>query len=159
MASRDERRVAEFVEHLGVLYEAAGMPRIAARVLALLLADEDGRMTAEQIGTALSVSPAAVSAATTYLVHAGVTRKEREPGGRRTVHALLADDWYGIMLNRDKILGTTKALMHEGLQAVGGRGSHAGQRLWLSEELFAFLETEMAKVYLRWEDRKRELLG
>ncbi len=101
----------------------------------------------------------AVSAATTYLVHAGVTRKEREPGGRRTVHALLADDWYGIMLNRDKILGTTKALMHEGLQAVGGRGSHAGQRLWLSEELFAFLETEMAKVYLRWEDRKRELLG
>ena len=44
--ARDERAVAAYVERLGDALTEAGMPRLASRVFARLLADDDGRMTA-----------------------------------------------------------------------------------------------------------------
>ena len=54
---RDESRVAEFVEHFGAFLTHSGLPPIASRVWVLLLADDDGRMTAREIGEALGISP------------------------------------------------------------------------------------------------------
>ena len=54
---------ARFVERFGSALTAAGMQRLPSRVFAVLLADPDGRMTAAEIGEALSVSPASVSGA------------------------------------------------------------------------------------------------
>ena len=45
-AARDDRAVAAYVERFGDTLTDAGMPRLASRVFAQLLADEDGRMTA-----------------------------------------------------------------------------------------------------------------
>ncbi len=47
-----------FVERFGSALTEAGMQRLPSRVFALLLADSDGRMTASEIGEALSVSAA-----------------------------------------------------------------------------------------------------
>ena len=43
------------------------MPRLASRVFARLLADDDGRMTAAELTESLDVSPAAISGAVRYL--------------------------------------------------------------------------------------------
>ena len=58
---RDERAVAAYVERFGDTLTDAGMPRLASRVFACLLADDDGRMTAVELTEALDVSPAAIS--------------------------------------------------------------------------------------------------
>ena len=47
-AARDERAVSAYVERLGDTLTDAGMPRLASRVFAQLLADDDGRMERER---------------------------------------------------------------------------------------------------------------
>lgn len=58
---RDEQGISEFVSHFGGLMAASGMPGLTGYVFALLLAQPDAELTAQQIGQALNVSPAAVS--------------------------------------------------------------------------------------------------
>ena len=75
--ARDEAGIQRFVEHLGGLYEASGMARLPARLMARFLIDEDGRMTSAEIAEQLQVSPAAVSSAS-----ACRHPERRRPGSR-----------------------------------------------------------------------------
>lgn len=157
--ARDEAGVAAFVEHFGSLMQSSGMPGLTGHVFALLLADHDARMTAQEIGDALHVSAAAVSTATNYLSNIGVTRKVREPGSRRVVHALVADDWYAVMLGRNNVMQATLDLLREGVQAAGGQATEAGRRLWLNAEMFDHLAAALSGALRDWDHRKAELLS
>ena len=101
---RDERAVAAYVERFGDTLTDAGMPRLASRVFACLLADDDGRMTAVELTEALDVSPAAISGAVRYLTQTYLIGKERERGSRRDVYVVQTDAWHGAMLSRDRVL-------------------------------------------------------
>src|SRR5690349_24931008 len=93
-AARGERE--HFVERFGSELTAAGMQRLPSRVFACLLADDDGRMTAAEIGEALSVSPASVSGAVRSLQQVRMIHREREPGSRRDVYVVADDAWHDI---------------------------------------------------------------
>ena len=94
------------------------MPRLASRVFAQLLADDDGRMTAAQLTEALQVSPAAVSGAVRYLTQVAMIGKERERGSRRDVYVVHTDAWHDAILSRDHILGQLAGGMRSGVDAV-----------------------------------------
>ncbi len=155
---RDPVGVQDFVEHFGAFLEQSGMPPLASRAFAAILADEDGRMTAEQIGTALGASPASVSTATSYLAHVGLTRRTRERGSRRIVHSLIADDWYEAMATRTDIYTTMERLARQGAGAVGSE-TPAGRRLALTAEMAAFLLRQMTDSMALWEAHKATMKG
>ncbi|MEW1954988.1 MarR family transcriptional regulator [Terrabacter sp. NPDC080008] len=154
---RDEQAVSAYVERLGDTLTDAGMPRLASRVFAQLLADDDGRMTAVELTEALDVSPAAVSGAVRYLTQTYLIGKERERGSRRDVYVVQADAWHGAMLSRDRLLTQIEASLRAGVPAVGGVETAAGQRLQLSVAFLEFLSERMGALEQEWEDRKAEL--
>ncbi len=156
---RDEEAVAAYVERLGDALTEAGMPRLAARVFACLLADDDGRMTAAELTEALDVSPAAVSGAVRYLTQTFLIGKERERGTRRDVYVVQADAWHGAILSRDRVMHHMESSMRTGVTAVGGTATPAGQRLQLSVSFLEFIGEEMQTLGERWEDRKAQLLA
>lgn len=158
-AERDERAVAAYVERLGDSLTEAGLPRLASRVFARILADEDGRMTAAELTEALQVSPAAISGAVRYLTQVLMIGKERERGTRRDVYVVQADAWHSAMLSRDRVLGAMEAGMRSGVDAVGGPGTPAGRRLQLSVEFLRFVTEQMTALTEAWEVRKAELLA
>ena len=96
MSTRAPRQTdaARFVERFGSALTEAGMQRLPSRVFAALLADEDGRMTAAEIGEALSVSAASVSGAVRHLQQMRMIHREREPGTRRDVYVVADDAWH-----------------------------------------------------------------
>lgn len=156
---RDERAVAAYVERLGDALTDAGMPRLASRVFAQILADDDGRMTAAELTETLGVSPAAVSGAVRYLTHTLLIGKERERGSRRDVYVVQSDAWHTAMLSRDRILGQMQTGVRSGVEAVGGVGTPAGRRLQLSVEFLDFVAQEQAALRARWERRKAEIVA
>jgi DNA-binding transcriptional regulator GbsR (MarR family) len=79
MADQDLLRA---VERFAQTMEMSGMPRMAARVFAYVLAEDSDRYTAADLADGLRVSPAAVSGAVRYLVDARLLFREREPGTR-----------------------------------------------------------------------------
>lgn len=151
---RNEAKVHEFVEHFGALMQASGMPGLAGHVFALLLAAPDARLTAQEIKQMLDVSPAAVSTATSYLANIGLTRKMREVGSRRIVHALIDEDWYATMLRRNNVVAATQRILEEGVDAAGGMATEAGRRLWLNSEMFRYLGDALQTAIAGWEQRK-----
>ena len=156
-AARDERAVSAYVERFGDTLTDAGMPRLASRVFAQLLADDDGRMTVAELTEALDVSPAAVSGAVRYLTQTYMIGKERERGSRRDVYVVQADAWHGAMLSRDRILAQIETSLRAGVPAVGGLTTPAGRRLQLSVEFLEFLAERLGALEDEWDQRKAEI--
>ncbi|WP_330476627.1 GbsR/MarR family transcriptional regulator [Terrabacter sp. C0L_2] len=155
---RDDRAVSAYVERFGDTLTDAGMPRLASRVFAQLLADDDGRMTAAELTEALDVSPAAISGAVRYLTQTYLIGKERERGSRRDVYVVQADAWHGAMLSRDRVLAQIETSLRAGVPAVGGLGTAAGRRLQLSVAFLEFLGDRMGALEGEWEQRKADLI-
>ena len=157
----DERggeEVLHFVERFALLLDDAGMPRMAARVFALLLADDDARMTAGQLASTLRVSPAAVSGAVRYLTQARVAERHREPGARTDHYALAGSDvWVEMFERRFAFMAGWEEALSEGATILGD--SPGGRRLRESQAFLAFLRHEMPRLLDRWRAEKHQLLG
>ena len=160
MTTKAQRRTAaqaRFVERFGSDLTAAGMQRLPSRVFACLLADDDGRMTAAEIGEALSVSPASVSGAVRSLQQMRMIHREREPGSRRDVYVVADDAWHDVMMNSANIYGPLAQTLRDGVDQVGGEGTSAGARLALSVAFLEFVTVEMQQLSERWDKRRAEL--
>ena len=146
-----------FVERFGSALTAAGMQRLPSRVFACLLADEDGRMTAAEIGEALSVSPASVSGAVRSLEQMRMIHRAREAGSRRDVFVVADDAWHEVMMSSSSTYAPLTQALREGVADVGGRGTSAGDRLALSVAFLEFITVEMQQLSERWDKRRAEL--
>ncbi len=56
-------QIDEFAEQAAATLAAAGFPRMAARVMMVLMTEESGSATAEELGNRLGASAAAISGA------------------------------------------------------------------------------------------------
>ncbi len=102
------------VERIALILNEAGIPRMPARVLAFMLADDADRYSAAALAEGLRVSPAAISAAVRYLTARRILVKEREPGKGR---ALLCQR----RRRRRRRLRHDRVRLDPGSQAVGVR--------------------------------------
>jgi DNA-binding transcriptional regulator GbsR (MarR family) len=151
---RDEEAVRRFVEHFALTLSDMGMPRMAARVLAALMAAEEPGLTAGEISERLGVSPAAVSGAVRYLIQVGMTVREPTPGSRRDLYKAPISSWYSSTV-RGKLYERVADVVQEGVVAVGDE-TPAGARLADMRDFFLFVQKEMGGLIERWEQARRE---
>jgi DNA-binding transcriptional regulator GbsR (MarR family) len=154
MVTEDER--ASFVERLGGALTSAGLARLPSRIFSLLLIDEDGRMTAAEIGAALGVSPAAVSGAVRYLDGVGMVRRERERGSRRDIFVVDDDAWHETLMHAEQIYAPMQAALRRALDSLRS-DDPAYRRLRLSHEFLTFMLEEMESLNERWDRRVKQL--
>ncbi|KAB2811337.1 transcriptional regulator TrmB [Pimelobacter simplex] len=154
MSTQEQR--AAFTERLGGALASAGLARLPSRVFAALLVDDDGRMTAAELGAALDVSAASVSGAVRYLDTVGMIRRERERGSRRDVFVVEDDAWHGTMTRIDQLYGPMIAALERGLADLPD-DDPARHRLVLAREFLAFVLEEMSDLDRRWAVRRVEL--
>ena len=81
--ARQQSAVDSFVGRFAADLEAAGIPRLPARVFVALLVEDAGYLSAAELAERLHISPAAVSGAVRYLIQVQLVHREREPGSRR----------------------------------------------------------------------------
>lgn len=156
--TEDDDRLLRYVERFALVLRESGMPPMAARVFAFALADDRERYSATDFATALRASPAAISGAVRYLVHARMLGREREPGTRSDLYTLYDDNlWPRIMLDRMELIVEYEHLMQEGADVVG-RDRPGGRRLQESAAFFAFMRAEMPKLMRRWQEQRKHLL-
>ena len=87
-----------FIEDLGLAIEEDGLPRIAGRILGLLIVEE-GPFRFDEIAERLQVSRGSVSTNTRMLEQRGLLERYTLPGERRDLFRL-CDDLYGRLLER-----------------------------------------------------------
>lgn len=126
--------VREFIEKMGVLFEADGMPRIAGRVLGLLVLSDDPQ-SLDALAGQLRVSKASVSTNARLLERLGAVARVTRPGDRRDYYRV-AEGMPARMLEiRLRRVSRLRALMAQGLERIEGASPTIRQRL---EELERF---------------------
>ena len=150
---RDDDAVRRFIESFALALYDGGVPRMAARVFAALLATDAGRLTAAEIGERLEISPAAVSGAVRYLIQVNMIERERDPGSRRDHYRLYTDTWYELTIRREALLERWERQAAEGVSALGPE-TPAGRRMADTLAFFAFLQEEMPLLLERWRERR-----
>lgn len=73
---------AEFIEKIGMIAQSEGLPRIAGRVLAMLLYDGE-RVSFGQLATALQVSRGSISSSVRMLESQQLIKRVSKPGDRQ----------------------------------------------------------------------------
>lgn len=154
---RDEAEVRQIVEHLAMLFNDLGMPRMPARVMFAVAAAESEGLTAGEISAQLGVSPAAVSGAVRYLAPLGLLNKVPVPGSRRDRYRLTSNLWYEAAMTRNEPLREAAEVAGQAVRAVGGPDTDAGARLGEMSDFFAFLVEQMPELIERWRKHKAEL--
>ncbi len=152
MASQPERdpdAVARFIERFSSGLVDAGVPHMPALVFVALLATDSGRLTADELGTQLRVSRAAVSGAVKYLRQVGLVGRERQPGTRRHRYFLEDPTWYELVARREQILERWILATRSGVDALGP-DTPAGARLVESLRFFEFAREDLVAMLERW---------
>jgi DNA-binding transcriptional regulator GbsR (MarR family) len=127
-----------------------GFPTMPARVIMALTANEEGRLTADELAARLGVSPAAVSGAVRYLATLGFIRVGAVPGSRRHVYTLPHTPWYTTTLARP---GVYRNLIELLASAAGRMGEESVARMRVEEmaDFFRFFERRMPQLLEEWQ--------
>lgn len=155
-ATRDAEAVSRFVERFASEMTEAGMQRMASRVFAALLADDDASMTSAELALALQISPAAVSGAINYLTQVSMVGREREPGSRRDRYRLHNEIWYTTFASRDRVLTRWEQTLRDGARTLGEH-TPAGARIAETAAFFEFMQSELGAMMDRWEEHRKTL--
>ncbi|MFG1999103.1 helix-turn-helix domain-containing protein [Spirillospora sp. NPDC048911] len=141
---RDIAKVRDFVERFASVMVEAGLPKMAARVLACLVTTDAGALSAAELVQRLRVSPASVSKAIAYLEALDVVRREH---GRRGRQRYLIDDdvWLQTWLTRARTHGVWADTAEEGTTLFGA-DTPAGARLHAMSHFFSKLSADMASA-------------
>lgn len=89
-APPDDRRLEQFIERMGMLTEADGLPRIAGRIFGLLLVTPDD-LSLDEMAERLGVSKASVSNDARRLESHGLLERRSRPGDRRDYYTIAPD--------------------------------------------------------------------
>jgi DNA-binding transcriptional ArsR family regulator len=147
---RDEEALRQYVEKMARFLADWGFPRMAARVLLLMMAADEESLTAAEIAERLSISPAAVSGAVRYLQQLELVVREPVAGSRRDRYHTPHDTWYQGALVKGGLFATLAELSAEGAVAAGGPSTPAGARLEEMSEFYEFLQVEVSGLLEKW---------
>ncbi len=156
-AKRDEAAMRAFVEQMARILADWGLPRMASRVLFVMMSADEQALTAGQLAERLDVSPAAISGAVRYLIQINMVAREPVPGSRRDRYRLVDDSWYEVTLEKMTLIKTLADFADQGVAAAGGPRTPAGARLANMRDFYVFVQDEMPTLLKRWADRKRTL--
>jgi DNA-binding transcriptional regulator GbsR (MarR family) len=122
------RPTDQFIERLGLIMEADGLPRIAGRLFGLLLLTSEP-LSLDQLAARLKVSKASISLDARLLRQRGVIDRVSVPGDRRDYYRVAPDLFRRNMEHR---LARVRAF-HEALTAV--RPAIAGKNRSVDDRL------------------------
>ena len=88
--------IEEFVEQLGLIAQADGLPRIAGRILGIMVI-HGGPFSFSELGLALKVSRGSISTNTRLLENLGVIERTTRPGERQDYFRLHANPYVELM--------------------------------------------------------------
>lgn len=139
----------EPAEQAAAMLTAAGMPRMAARVMMALVGSPDAGYTAAELADRLGVSAAAVSGAVRYLQQLHMVHRISRAGDRRDRYDLIDDGWNTVLLANMPLYLKLADL----IDRVADHNTAAPGSVDRAREMaafFRFLSTRMPKLLEEW---------
>ncbi len=143
----------KFIEKMGLIFETDGMPRIAGRVLGLLLLSPEA-LSLDDLSELLRVSKASASTNARLLERMGALERVAKPGDRRDyyhVDAAASERMLEVRLER---LVRLHGLVAEGLETVPFESPEVRARLEWLEVFHGQVVEQLRRSLVRWRTRR-----
>jgi DNA-binding transcriptional regulator GbsR (MarR family) len=108
-----DTRTQQFIERMGLISEADGLPRIAGRIFGLLLLTP-GECSLDEIAESLGVSRASVSTDARRLTEMGLLERRSRPGDRRDYYGVAPSSFRNLVESRIRTMQRFHELLEEG---------------------------------------------
>jgi len=155
----DSKALERYVEDLAVFFERSGLPRIAGRILALLLVCDPPHRAASDFVEELGVSKASVSNMLRLLETVGLIERVGVPGERASHYSLAKDGFEKKFEMSTRALVGFSPLAARGFALLAPAGDARKARLREMAALYAFWEREMPKLLERWRRERTALVA
>lgn len=149
---RDET-TSEFIEQMGQMLAAFGLPHMAGRILAALLVATPPEQSASDLAATLKASRGSISTMTRLLETPGLIQRVRKPGDRRVYYRNTPDGWYHAMAREAASMRAIRELAQRGEALMRDQPPESRRGIDDTVEFLAFWERELDGVLRRWRER------
>lgn len=134
-SAKTEQTIEEFIERLGLITQADGMPRIAGRILGVLVLF-DAPFSFSQLSEKLQVSRASISTNTRLLESLAMIERTTKPGERQDYFRLRKNPYDSLMRGIQTRMLYSQEVVEQTRQQLPDHWSGAQKRLQELEKFY-----------------------
>lgn len=153
-----DETVTEFVERMGLMLEAEGLPRTAGRLVGFLLVHPEA-YSLDELAEKLQVSKASISTNARQLEEHRVLERISAPGDRRDYYRMKVEAWEGMLRSGLQKWNATRELLTATAAAIPDEMHESRARLIEAEQFHLLLIDGMERMLERWGRRSTSASG
>ncbi len=135
-----------FVEDIGLFFEQMGLPRMAGRILGVLLISDPEAQSIPDLAQTLQASKSAISSMTRLLTEVGLIERVASPIPRRVYYRFKPGGWILYVRHWIDLMSELHQITERGLNLVQDKPADSRARLEEAHELFSLLEERFPEI-------------
>lgn len=143
-----------FVEDISLYFEQMGFPRMAGRVLGVLLVSNPPEQSLTDLCGVLQASKSALSTTTRLLTEMGLIERVPSAKPREIAFRFKAGGWLVFMRMRLRLLASLHQITELGLELVKDEPPPLRERLQEAHDMFSLIEKELPTLLKRIEQER-----
>jgi DNA-binding transcriptional regulator GbsR (MarR family) len=135
-----------FVEDIGLFFEQMGLPRMAGRILGVLLISDPEAQSIPDLAQSLKASKSAISTMTRLLSEVGLIERVASPIPRRVYYRFTPGGWILYVRHWIDLMSELHQITERGLILMKEKPADLQARLEEAHELFSLLEERFPEI-------------
>ncbi len=148
-----------FIEDIALFFERMGMPRMAGRILGVLLIANPPAQSISEIGEKLNASKSSVSIMARLLVENGLIERVATPVPRRDYYRFKEGGWILYMRQWLALLHELHKITERGLALIDEKPEELRERLLEAHDLFSLVEERFPALLERLDQERQQRHG
>ncbi len=144
-----------FVEDISLHFEQMGLPRMAGRVLGVLLIYDPPAQSLTDLCEILQASKSSVSTTTRLLTEMGLIERVASPVPRQVYFQFKPGGWLVFIRQHLRLWASLHQLAEQGLELLQDRDPELRERLQEAHDMFSAIEDELPALLERLEQEHR----
>jgi DNA-binding transcriptional regulator GbsR (MarR family) len=135
-----------FIEEIGLFFEKLGMPRMAGRILGVLLISDPPAQSITDIGQKLRASKSSISIMARLLAENGLIERVASSVPRRDFYRFKPGGWILYMQQWLGLMAALHQITERGLGLLADKPAELRQRLQEAHDLFSTVEQKFPSL-------------
>jgi DNA-binding transcriptional regulator GbsR (MarR family) len=140
-----------FVEDASLFFEHMGLPRMAGRILGVLLISDPPAQSINDLCEVLQASKSSISTNARLLTETGLIERVPSPVPRRIYFRFKPGGWLVFMRQRLKLMSELHQIAERGLEMLKDQGPALRERLQEAHDMFSLIEEQFPALLERFE--------
>ena len=140
-----------FIEDISLFFEQMGLPRMAGRILGVLLIADPPEQSINDLCEILQASKSSISTNARLLAETGLIERTPSPVPRRVYFRFKPGGWLVFMRQRMKVIAEIHQITERGLEMLRDRDPALRERLQEAHDMFSLYEEHFPPLLDRFE--------